>query len=94
MALVNLSSEQVNVEELSRAGIQSNRIFQAIMHSENIALRYAMILVNLSMEQINVEERGNTANLIQQIFERLSSLEDIALRYTLWLLVQFVQLNK
>ena len=70
MALVNLSAEQVNIEELGNTIHSVKQIFEQFNQSEDIALRYAMALVNLSVEQVNVEELLNTVNSVKQIFER------------------------
>jgi len=81
MALVNLSVEQVNVEELLNTVNSVKEIFERFKQSEDIALRYAMALVNLSVEQVNVEELLNTVNSVKEIFERFKQSEDIALQY-------------
>ena len=80
--LVNLSVEQVNIEELGDTVNSVQQIFEQFKDSEEIALRYAMTLVNLSAEQVNVEERGNTTNLLKEIFEQFKQSEEIALLYT------------
>ena len=79
--LVNLSAEQVNIEELGNTIHSVKQIFEQFNQSEDIALRYAMALVNLSVEQVNVEELLNTVNSVKQIFERFKQSEDIALQY-------------
>ena len=79
--LVNLSVEQVNVEELDKTMNSVKQIFEQFKQSKEIALRYAMVLVNLSVEQVNVEELGKTVNSVKQIFEQFQQSEDIALRY-------------
>ena len=81
--LVNLSIEQVNVEELLNTVNSVKEIFERFKQSEEIALRYAMALVNLSVEQVNVEERKNTTNLLKEIFEQFNQSEDIALHYAM-----------
>ena len=81
MALVNLSVEQVNVEELLNTVNSVKEIFERFKQSEDIALRYAMALFNLSVEQVNVEELLNTVNSVKEIFERFKQSEDIALQY-------------
>ena len=65
MALVNLSAEQVNIEELGNTIHSVKQIFEQFNQSEDIALRYAMALVNLSVEQVNVEELLNTVNSVK-----------------------------
>ena len=79
--LVNLSAEQVNIEELGNTIHSVKQIFEQFNQSEDIALRYAMALVNLSVEQVNVEELLNTVNSVKEIFERFKQSEDIALQY-------------
>ena len=81
--LVNLSVEQVNIEELGDTVNSAQQIFEQFKDSEEIALRYAMALVNLSAEQVNVEERGNTTNLLKEIFEKFNQSEEIALQYAM-----------
>ena len=83
MALVNLSVEQVNVEELLNTVNSVKEIFERFKQSEDIALQYAMALVNLSAEQVNIEELGNTIHSVKQIFEQFNQSEDIALRYAM-----------
>ena len=83
MALVNLSVEQVNVEELLNTVNSVKQIFERFKQSEDIALQYAKTLVNLSVEQVNVEERKNTTNLLKEIFEQFNQSEDIALHYAM-----------
>ena len=83
MALVNLSVEQVNVEELLNTVNSVKEIFERFKQSEDIALRYAMALFNLSIEQVNVEELLNTVNSVKEIFECFKQSEDIALRYAM-----------
>ena len=83
MALVNLSVEQVNVEELLNTVNSVKEIFERFKQSEDIALQYAKTLVNLSVEQVNVEERKNTTNLLKEIFEQFNQSEDIALHYAM-----------
>ena len=81
MALVNLSAKQGNVEERLNTANEVEQIFILFKHSENVALRYAMVLFNLSVDQEDVEELLNTTNKIEQIFELFKYSEDIALRY-------------
>ena len=81
--LVNLSVEQVNVEELLNTVNSVKEIFERFKQSEDIALQYAMALVNLSAEQVNIEELGNTIHSVKQIFEQFNQSEDIALRYAM-----------
>ena len=83
MALVNLATEQLNVEELGNIANLVKQMFEQFKHSEDIALQYAMALVNLSAEQINVEELGKTVNSVKQMFEQFKQSEDIALRYAM-----------
>ena len=83
MALVNLSVEQVNVEELLNTVNSVKEIFERFKQSEDIVLQYAMALVNLSAEQVNIEELGNTIHSVKQIFEQFNQSEDIALRYAM-----------
>ena len=83
MALVNLSVEQVNVEELLNTVNSVKEIFERFKQSEDIALQYAMALVNLSAEQVNIEELGNTIHSVKQIFEQFNQSKDIALRYAM-----------
>ena len=83
MALVNLSFEQENVEELLNTAKEVKEIFELFKYSENIALHYAMVLFNLAVEQEYIEELLNTANKIEQIFELFKYSEDIALRYAM-----------
>ena len=81
--LVNLSVEQVNVEELDKTMNSVKQIFEQFKQSKEIALRYAMVLVNLSVEQVNVEELGKTMNSVKQIFEQFKQSKEIALRYAM-----------
>ena len=83
MALVNLSVEQINVEEREDSANSVKQIFEQFKQSEEIALQYARTLVNLSAKQINVEEIGKTVNSIQQIFEQFKQPENIALQYAM-----------
>ena len=94
MALVNLSVEQVNVEELLNTVNSVKQIFERFKQSEDIALQYAKTLVNLSVEQVNIEERKNTTNLLKEIFEQFNQSEDIALHYAMALVnLSVEQLN-
>ena len=81
--LVNLSVEQVNVEERGNTANLVKQIFEKFNQSEDIALQYTRALVNLSAKQEIVEELLNTANSIKQIFEQFKDSEDIALRYAM-----------
>ena len=81
ITLVNLSVEQVNVEERLNTVNSVKEIFDRFKQSENIALQYAMALFNLSVEQVNVEERLNTVNSVKEIFDRFKQSETIALQY-------------
>ena len=81
--LVNLSVEQVNVEERGNTANSVKQIFEQFNQSGDIALQYAMALVNLSAKQEIVEELLNTANSIKQIFELFQHSENIALLYAM-----------
>ena len=81
MALVNLSVEQVNVEERENTANLVKQIFEQFKQSENIALRYAMALYNLSNRQNDVEERKETISKIETLTLKFQHSEDIALRY-------------
>ena len=81
--LVNLSVEQVNVEERGNTANSVKQIFEQFNQSGDIALQYAIALVNLSAKQEIVEELLNTANSIKQIFEFFQHSENIALLYAM-----------
>ena len=81
--LVNLSVEQVNVEERGNTANSVKQIFEQFNQSGDIALQYAMALVNLSAKQEIVEELLNTANSIKQIFKLFQHSENIALLYAM-----------
>ena len=81
--LVNLSVEQVNVEERGNTANSVKQIFEQFNQSGDIALQYAMALVNLSAKQEVVEELLNTANSIKQIFKLFQHSENIALLYAM-----------
>ena len=82
---MNLSIEQINVQERGNTANSIKQIFEQFKQSEGIALRYAMALVNLSAEQVNIEELDDTVNSVKQVFKQFNQSEDIALRYAILL---------
>ena len=73
--MVNLSAKQVNVEERKNTANLVKEIFEQFQHSEDIALRYAMVLFNLSKLQNERDEVGNTVKQILSILTNLSSVK-------------------
>ena len=81
--LVNLSVEQVNIEELGKTIHSVQQIFEQFNQSEEIALRYAMILFDLSTVQTELKERKATAEKLEKLLQQFQDSHDIALPYAM-----------
>ena len=81
--LVNLSVEQVNIEELGKTIHSVQQIFEQFNQSEEIALRYAMILFDLSTVQTELKERKATAEKLEKLLQQFPESPDIALPYAM-----------
>ena len=81
--LVNLSAEQVNIEELGDTVNSAQQIFEKFNQSEEIALQYAMALYNLSNRQNDIKERKESISEIEALTLKFQNSEEIALRYAM-----------
>ena len=81
--LVNLSAEQVNIEELGNTIHSVKQIFEQFNQSEDITLRYAMALYNLSNRQNDIKERKESISEIEALTLKFQNSEKIALRYAM-----------
>ena len=81
MALVNLSSKQTKVEEVTETIQKINDIYIKFNEPKDIALYYTMALSNLSIKLTKVEEITKVAQEINDIYIKFNEPKDIALHY-------------